>query len=202
VSYDYPNKKYPTAADVDAMASLLALRQSDQAVGGGTGGITGTPTVPNLAISTTSLAYFKATADVMMFRLGYISQNEAICTGSSTTFSNTGFQDFPNMPSAAFTIPAAGLYMVYLDLAGFWQASGTFGVQLRIANAETGLNGSSLSWNWYPSAISQRVPRFNACTPMRMADGTNTLRVQVKMLNAGETLGQDTSTVRAITVSS
>jgi hypothetical protein len=140
-------------------------------------------------------------ADSLLFRLGYISQNEAACTGSSTSFNTSAsFANFPNMPTATFVVPLGGLYMAHLDMAGFWQATGTFGIAFQVVNTTIAATGTNTTWNWYPSAINQRVPRFSARIPLRMQVGANTIQVQAKMLNAGETLGQDTSTVRAITV--
>lgn len=200
MSYDVPTKKYPIAADVDALALFFAQRQSDSGVTNGGIVATGSPAVPDLTGNNMSLAYFKAMVDALLCRAAYVAQDEQNCSGAGNT-SSTTFVDVTNMPTYAFTAQVAGTYLVHLDISGIFQSVGLNGLALRIVNSTNSANGNSASWNWFPTAINVRSSRFSARTPLAMQAGSNSLKVQWRVFNGADTANVDTSVVRAFTIS-
>jgi hypothetical protein len=122
MSYTFPTKLYPIAADVDALATFLAQRQSDS--GTTNGGIVasgGSPIVPQMGVDAAGLglAYLKGQADALKCALGY---QGTLYDGFPTTTTATG--SFGNLVSTSFTPPIAQTYELIADIKVFNTSAG------------------------------------------------------------------------------
>jgi hypothetical protein len=118
MSYDVPTKDFAISVDVEALATLLAQRQSDS--GTTNGGIVasgGSSPVPQLGVDASGLglAYLKAMADAFLCAVGPQGSGPLINTaGSGTTLSASP----ATVASASFTAPMARTYEFACDVAG------------------------------------------------------------------------------------
>jgi hypothetical protein len=211
-SYGY-NAKYPTAADVLALAQLLAQRQNDSGltVFGAAGGIVanGNPTVaPNATPSddplTLKLAYMQGIADAILCALAFQAFNEAQALGATST-SSTTFVDIGNGTSTGFSTftfnaPLAKTYEVRVDVGLFNSVLvATDGVGIQLVNTTTGVTAPNATSFYWPSAANQRYV-FNRVYPMAMQAGNNVLKLQWRVGNPGSTVNVDAAALRVYSV--
>lgn len=196
MSYTY-SPVYPVSADVAAVATQLAQRQSDAATTNG--GITaagGSAVVPQLGVDGPGLgmAYLKAIADATLCAVGYQGQDYQAATAS--TSSSLSFVDVGGFPSWSFTAPIAKTYLVHVDctasLTGltngvlFWQV-------VNNGNAITPSQSFVFNSNLWALPMSFRVP-------VSMVAGTNVIKLQWKVNNASAVATTATTNFRCFTV--
>jgi hypothetical protein len=201
MSVDYLTVQYAPAADVASLATLLAQRQSPtSSTNGGISSSAPDPAVPDLTGNATSAAYMRAMADAFLCRGGIQAQNEAASSGTAST-SSTSFGPVGNTQTFTFVARVAGTYTVHVDIVGFFQSAGTFGINWQVANTTNSAVGNSNSWQWYPEGGTNVRGRFSARTPLVMGPGNNILQLNWKVLSGtGNTANVDTSTWRTFTV--
>ncbi len=204
MSYSFPTKDYPIAADVDAVATFLAQRQSDS--GTTNGGIVaggGSTAVPQLGVDASGLgiSYMKGIADATMCAVGYQASDVALAIGTATRGANT-FADVGNGTSTGYTTwsfsaPIAKTYLVHVDLQCYMTVaadSATF----QLVNTTTSINYGDASAQITMTALNSRT----AChflLPVVMQSGANVLKLQWKTTGVG-TAQVDVADFRKFTV--
>ena len=199
MSYDVPTKKYPIGADVNAVATFLAQRQSDS--GTTNGGIVATDDtpVPQLGADASglSLAYMKGMADALMCGVGFQGQSDAAASTGST--SSTSYVDVSGYSSYSFTAQIAKTYLVTVVCTAFASvASGGNAVaRFRLLNnADTYLpvNG----FMQFPQVNIHERLVFQI--PVAMVAGTNTLKLQWLSDDGADTINTNSNNMRCFTV--
>lgn len=197
--------KYPTSADVAAVATQLAQRQSD--VGTTNGGITasgGSSAVPQLGVDAAGLgaAYLQATADSLMCAVGYQGQDQQAWVTSGTTNVTAGSWNLYG-PTYTFSAPIAKTYVVNFRCNAYLSAAtgGLYSLYVRIRNTTT-----STSYNAYPqfwTAVNAGGSQsyVNACSEAAvvMVAGNNVLQFEL-LGDAGTTWQLTTGTYRSFLV--
>lgn len=127
MSYSYPSKLFGFPADVDAVATALAQRQSDSATTGGGIDAGGGAAVPQLGVDAAGLgvAYLKAIADVTLIATGIVGQDDQATSSDSTTSSS--FVDAAGYPTWTVSVPLAKTYTLDVDLELYVQGSASIG---------------------------------------------------------------------------
>lgn len=194
------NYQFPTSADVQALATFLAQRQSDS--GTTNGGIiaNGNPAVPliaqggvndNLGVAT---AYMNAIADAVMCGVGYQGQSSVTGTGGST--SSTSLVDAAGWTDYTFTAPVAKTYLVHVDVSAFCTVTagvGSFGLH----NVTT-LTSYTPNAILHYSALNVIYP-ISYRVPVAMSAGSNTLRVTWAAPTSG-TVNNNSNSFRVFTI--
>jgi hypothetical protein len=169
MSYVY-TPKFPTTADVLAVATQLAQRQSDS--GTTNGGITGSPTVPQLGADAAGLgiAYLQAMADVALCSTGL-----QLYSLSSLSTANTASGTFADVPGTTitFSAPFAKTYTVHCDFAFFASSVPTVSASLRLV--VNGSNGPTMS---VLPAVVNAVSSTHLMMVTSCAAGANTIKLQ------------------------
>ncbi len=204
MSYTFPTKDYPIAADVDAVATFLAQRQSDS--GTTNGGIVaggGSPAVPQLGVDATGLgiSYMKGIADATMCAVGYQASDVVLALGTASRGANT-FADIGNGTSTgfatwSFSAPIAKTYLVHVDLECYMTVAGD-AVVFQVVNTTTSVNYTDASAQITMTALNSRT----AChfmLPVVMNAGANVLKIQWKTTGVG-TATVDVADFRKFTV--
>lgn len=188
MSYDYPTKKYPTSGDVDALATLLAQRQSDS--GTTNGGIVasgGSSAVPQLGVDAAGLglSYFKAQADAIMCAVGYQAYSDAAALGSasttSTTFVDVGNGTSTGFSSFTFTVSVAKTYLIHSACTVFKSASSgstLMSFQLVVDGSAPSGSSPSTAAQFFGSEGSKY---FYFVVPVALSAGSHTIKLQWKV---------------------
>lgn len=199
MSYDVSTKKYSIAADVDALGTFLAQRQSDSATtNGGIVATGGSPTVPLLGADAPGLglAYMKAQADAIMCATGYQGQSDA--AGSADSTSSTSFVDVSGFSSYSFTAPLAKTYLVHVDMSCY-VATAVNNVSIRLMKDGASVFDSPAARLAFSTLLEHSRLSFRC--PVAMTVGANVLKLQWKVSSGAGSVNVDTSDFRCFTVS-
>lgn len=191
MSYDYPTILYPIGADVTALATLLAQRQSGANspaatppnAGVSNGGIVATdvPAVPDITVNTTSAAYFKAMADAILARVGFIGEQDQVGT-SNQTYTGTGLTNYVDITVwPAWTTPAvavAGRYVLHCHL--WFSIAGAGGaVQLRTVVDGTPVAALPIQYRFCNSVTVGNTYEMSWVQSLTLSAATHAIRLQV-----------------------
>lgn len=186
--------KYPTSADVVALALFLAQRQSDSGTTNGGIAANGNPTVPLLAQGGPNdslglaTAYFQAMADAQLCASGLQLESNNVLSSASmnaTTYADIGITG----TSVAFTAPMAKTYLVHCDFLLFFSGGSN-----PLANVRLVVNGSA-----GPDMVQQEAGSATfALHPIHLMHsapcvaGANTIKLQWKVAS-GSTVNVNSS---------
>lgn len=204
MAYTYPTKINTVSADVAAVATALAQRQSDSATtNGGIVASGGSAAVPQLGADSAGLgsAYLTAIADVTLAACGVQVCDDAASTGVVNTTSSTLVDANSAYGDLSFTAPIAKSYLVHVDVTCYMSAGTPSACNAYIAlkNVTTGAVYSATGGRANFAALSSSVlVSFRVLVPM--SAGANTLRLQWRITGGG-TLSTNTACGRTITVS-
>lgn len=184
MSYDVPSKKYPTAADVDAVGIFLAQRQSDSGTtNGGIAASGGSAVVPQLGVDVAGLglAYMKAQADAILCAVGFqgVATDQAGLNQSNNTASYTDV-----FSSFSFTAPISKTYLFHVDLSCFMSGANDFAFfQFKVDGSVPGGQPTNGTRHYFTSLNDHKSISFRV--PLALSAGAHTLQLQWKTAGTG-----------------
>lgn len=184
---------YPTAADVNALATQLAQRQSDSGPNAGIAD-NGNRALGQLAQgglndpAGVGTAFFQAMADAILCAVGFQLESNNSINGASAT--STSYVDVAGS-SITFTAPIARVYTVHCDTSIFFTAGTTPFANMRLV--VNGNNGPDMNIQ-EPGTASGTYRQLHLMHAAACAAGSNTIKLQWKV-QSGVTINGGTSSM-------